>query len=173
MKQISIGQTTNADVYLDGNRLVGRVKEFKLDKVAYERVEHAALGMVGKAKLPGRQLEAIDAKISWIWLETAILLKTADPTRAVSLQFEKFVDVFDADGLILSEGYRILTQVKLLFAEEEMGAFKAGDDAVGVEHSCSVTRLMVKSTETDAFIREFDLFEGINRVNGKDVWPRY
>lgn len=172
MKQISIGQTTNADAYLDGNRLVGRIKEFKLDKVGYERVEHSALGMVGKANLPGRQLEAIEAKISWSWLETGVMLRTASPNKALSLQFEKFVDLFDADGLIEAEGYRIITQVKLLFAEEEMGAFKVGD-AVGVEHTCSVTRLVVKSTETDAFIREFDLFEGINRVNGKDVWPRY
>ena len=173
MKEVRIGQTTNADVYLEGNRLVGRIKEFKFDKLAYERVEHMALGMVGKAKLPARALEAIDATISWSWLETEILRRAANPTKALALQFEKFVDVFDADGLIVAEGYRIITSVSLLFAEEKMDAFKNGNDAIGVEHDCSVTRLVVKSTEDDTFLREIDIFQNINRAEGKDVWPRY
>lgn len=173
MREIKIGQTTNADVYLDGNRYVGRIKEFELDKLAYERVEHSALGMVGKAKLPARTLEAIEAKINFSWLETETMLMTALPNRAVTLQFEKYVDVFDDTGIVIDQGYRIITTVSLLFAEESMDAFKNGDDPIGRELECSVIRLVVKSTETDQFIREFDLFQNINRVNGTDVWPRY
>lgn len=172
-REIRIGQTTNADVYLDGNRYVGRIKEFDLDKVGYERVEHAALGMVGKAKLPGRTLEAIDAKISFSWLETETMLQTALPNRAVTFQFEKYVDVFDDTGIVVDEGYRVITTVSLLFAEESFDSFKNGDDPIGRELECSVIRLVVKSTETDVFIREFDLMQNINRVNGADVWPRY
>lgn len=173
MREIKIGQTTNADVYLDGNRLVGRIKEFELDKVGYERVTHEALGMVGKVKLPGRAMGPIDAKISFSWLETELMLKTAKPNEAVTLQFEKFVDIFDQGGLAAAEGYRIITTVTLLFAEESMDAFKMGDDPIGRELECSVIRLVVKSTETDQFIREYAPFENINRVNGEDVWPRY
>jgi hypothetical protein len=173
MREIKIGQTTNADVYLEGNRYVGRIKEFELDKLAYERIEHAALGMVGKAKLPARTLEAIEAKISFSWLETETMLMTALPNKAVTLQFEKFVDVFDDTGVVVDQGYRIITTVSLLFAEESFDAFKNGDDPIGRELECSVTRLVVKSTETDQFVREFDLFQNINRVNGTDVWPRY
>jgi P2 family phage contractile tail tube protein len=173
MREIKIGQTTNADVYMDGSRLVGRIKEFEVDKVAYERVTHEALGMVGKVKLPGRTLEPIDAKISFSWLETAVMLKTALPNRAITFQFEKFVDIFDQDGLVVGDGYRIITTASLLFAEEAMDAFKNGDDPIGREHECSVIRYVVKSTETDQFIREFAPFENINRVNGADVWPAY
>lgn len=172
-REIRIGQTTNADVYMDGNRLVGRIKEFKLDKLAYERVTHEALGMVGKMKLPGRAMEAIDAKITFSWLETDVMLKTALPNRAVTFQFEKFVDVFDQGGLIVSEGYRIITTVDLLFAEETFDAFKIGNDPIGRELDCTVARLLVKSTESDVFIREYVPFHNINRVNGQDVWPRY
>lgn len=172
-REIRIGQTTNADTYLEGNRLVGRIKEFEIDKVAYERVTHEALGMVGKVKLPGRTLEPIDAKITFSWLETELMLRTALPNRAIPFQFEKFVDIFDQGGLVVSEGYRIITSVNLLFAEESMDAFKNGDDAIGREHECSVIRYVVKSTETDQFIREFAPFENINRVNGADVWPAY
>jgi P2 family phage contractile tail tube protein len=172
-REIRIGQTTNADVYLDGSRLVGRIKEFEVDKVAYERVTHEALGMVGKVKLPGRTLEPIDAKITFSWLETELMLRTALPNRGMAFQFEKFVDIFDQGGLVAGEGYRIITYATLLFAEEAMDAFKNGDDAIGREHECSVIRYVVKSTESDVFIREFAPFENINRVNGADVWPAY
>ena len=173
-REIRIGQTTNADVYLDGARLVGRIKEFKLDKVGYERVTHEALGMVGKVKLPGRSAEPIGAKIKFSWLETEIMLRTALPNRAMTFQFEKFVDVFDQGGLVVDAGYRIITTTTLLFAEEAMDAFKIGDkDGVGREHDCSVIRLAVKSTETGQFIREYAPMENINRVDGKDVWPAY
>jgi uncharacterized protein len=173
MREIRIGQTTNADVYLEGNRLVGRIKEFELDKVGYERVTHEALGMVGKVKLPGRTMEPIDAKINFSWLETELMLRTALPNKAVTFQFEKFVDIFDQGGLVTGEGYRIITTTTLLFAEESMDAFKNGDDPIGRELECSVIRLVVKSTETDQFIREYAPFENINRVNGADVWPAY
>jgi uncharacterized protein len=173
MREIRIGQTTNADVYLEGNRLVGRVAEFELEKLAYERVTHEALGMVGKVSLPGRTLEAINAKIKFSWLETELMLRTALPNKAVGFQFEKFVDIFDQSGLVAGEGYRIITSVNLLFAEESMDAFKNGEDPIGRELECSVIRLVVKSTETDQFIREYAPFENINRVNGADVWPAY
>lgn len=173
MREIRIGQTTNADVYLEGDRLVGRIEEFNLDKVGYERVEHEALGMVGKMKLPGRTMEPIDAKIKFSWLETELMVKTALPNKAVTLQFEKFVDIFDQGGVVSEEGYRIITTVSLLFTEESMDAFKNGKDAIGRELQCSVIRLVVKSTETDQFIREYAPFENINRVDGVDVWSRY
>jgi P2 family phage contractile tail tube protein len=172
MQEIRIGQTTNADVYMDGARLVGRIAEFKLDKVGYERIEHAALGMVGKAKLPGRTLEAIDATIKFDWLETDVMLRTAVPNVLTMFQFEKFVDVFDHGGLVVANGYRIITTVGCLFAEEALDALKNGE-AVGYETTCSVPYLMVKSTEKDVFIREIDISANINRVNGAEVWPRY
>jgi P2 family phage contractile tail tube protein len=173
MREIRIGQTTNVDVYLEGARLIGRVTEFELDKVGYEVVTHQALGMIGKAELPGRALEPLKAKISFAWLETEIWLRTALPNVAMPLQFEKFVDVFDAGGVIRAEGYRIITMVNLLFTEQSLGAFKMGEDPIGLEHECSVTRLVTKSTETGQFIREIDVFQNINRVNGQDVWPAY
>ena len=173
MKEIRIGQTTNVDVYIEGNRLVGRIEEFNLDKVGYETVDHEALGMVGKVELPGRTMQPIKAKMKFSWLETELMLKTALPNVAVPLQFEKFVDIFDQSGVVEGEGYRIITSVSVLFSEESMDAFKNGKDAIGRELQCSVIRLVVKSTETDQFIREYAPFENINRVNGADVWSRY
>lgn len=173
MREIRIGHTSTADVYVEGNRLAGRIAEFTLDKIGYKQVTHESLGMVGAVELPSRGLEPLKAKIKFQWLETELMLKTALPNRAVGFMFEKFVDVFDQTGLVTASGYRILTNVQLLFAEENFDAFKLGDDAIGREVACSVIRLSVKSTETDQFIREYAPMEGINRVNAVDVWPGY
>lgn len=173
MREIRIGQTTNVDCYLEGNRLVGRVKEFELDDFEYEPVEHAALGMVGKLKLPGRMANELMGTITFSWLETELLLKTLKPNTGVTFQFEKFVDVFDQDGVVVAEGYRIITTVTLLFGKTSFDAFKNSNDGIGVKHECSVIRLAVKSTETDKFLIEYAPMESINRVNGEDVWARY
>lgn len=173
MRSIRLGQTTNTDCYLAGNRLVGRIKEFKLDKFGYEKVAHKTLGSVGAVELPSRGVEALKAKIKFEWLETAIMAMVALPNKVVTLQFENYVDIFDAGGLAVDEGYRVITIVDLLFNEEQIDAFKMGNDSVGSEADCSVTRIIIKSTETDQFIREYAPLAGVNRVDGKDVWPSY
>jgi len=173
LQKIKSGQVTNADVYMDGAQIAGRIASMEPDEIAYEMVEHKALGMVGQAELPGRQLKAIKATIKWIWLETAVLLKTATPNRSVTFTVEQFVDVFDATGLVIGQSYRVVSNYTVLFGAEEWAAMEAGDESMGYETPCSVVRLTVKSTETDQFVREFDLFAGINRVDGKDVWPKY
>lgn len=46
--KIQINRITNANIYLDGNNLLGRATEIKLPDVSLIMQEHKALGMVGK-----------------------------------------------------------------------------------------------------------------------------
>lgn len=50
--KIQINRITNANIYLDGNNLLGRATEIKLPDVSLIMQEHKALGMVGKIELP-------------------------------------------------------------------------------------------------------------------------
>lgn len=172
-REIRVGQTTNADVYMNGNRHVGRIKSAKFDKIAYEKVSHSALGMVGKWDGPSRALEPIKFKVMFAWLDTESMLAGWSPTKALDLMFEKYVDVFDGDGLVTAEGYRVITQLSMLVSERSFEDFKNDKDGIGFEFDASVHRFSIKSTDTDVIIQEYDVFNGINRVNGADVWPRY
>lgn len=167
--EIRLGQTTNADVYVDGNRHVGRVKEFGLDKLGYETVTHEALGLKIKVDLPGRTMEALNATISFAWLEIEMLLRTLVPNRAITFTFEQFVDVFSEEGFETGESYKLKTTVSLLFKSSTFDAFKNGE-GMGIEHECSVIRYTVKSDANDLPIIEVAPLANICRVNGVDVW---
>ncbi len=45
--KIQINRITNANIYLDGNNLLGRASEIKLPDISMIMQEHKALGMVG------------------------------------------------------------------------------------------------------------------------------
>jgi len=168
-REIRLGQTTNADVYLEGNRHVGRIKEFGPDKIGYETVSHEALGMKIKIDLPGRTMEPLNASITFAWLETDLLLRTLLPNRAVNFQFEQFVDIFSAEGFETGESYRLNTNVSLLFKSSSFDAFKNGE-GMGIEHECSIINWTMKSTESDGYLFEFAPLANIARVGGQDVW---
>ncbi|WP_027809960.1 phage major tail tube protein, partial [Burkholderia cenocepacia] len=50
--KIEINRITNANIYVNGNSLLGRAEEIKLPDISAIMQEHKALGMVGKIELP-------------------------------------------------------------------------------------------------------------------------
>ena len=47
----AIHQIVNANVYMNGNSLLGKAKEFKLPDIEFEFIEHKGLGLHGTIKL--------------------------------------------------------------------------------------------------------------------------
>ena len=54
----------NANVYLNGNNLMGQAAEFKMPEIEIAQDEHKGLGMVGTIKLPSG-VEALEGEITW------------------------------------------------------------------------------------------------------------
>ena len=52
--KIEINRITNANIYVNGNSLLGRAEEIKLPDISAIMQEHKALGMVGKIELQCR-----------------------------------------------------------------------------------------------------------------------
>lgn len=169
---MKLGQVTNSDVYFDGVNIAGRVSEFSIEDVGYETIEHKALGMIAIVELPARTLNPLKAKIKFDWLDEAIMRRTALPNRAVTMQFQSYVDVFDADGVNTALGYRLITSVDLMFASSAIDALQNGENS-GDEIECTCLRLVVSSSRSSVPIREINVTENINRVDGADVWPTY
>ncbi|VEI47046.1 phage major tail tube protein [Actinobacillus equuli] len=44
---IAINQIVNANVYINGNSLMGKAQEFKIPDIEFESIEHKGLGLVG------------------------------------------------------------------------------------------------------------------------------
>jgi len=172
MDPIKLGQVTNADVYMDGAQIIGRIDEFKIEGVGYKEVKHEALGMIANVELPGRTLEPMKAKIKFAWLDEAVMRKTALPNRVVNFQTQQYVDIFDSDGLVIEQGHRLITSLGVLFRQSDLDAIKNGEKA-GDDLECSVVRLRVTTSRSSVPIREISVFDNINRADGKDVWPTY
>lgn len=62
--KIQINRITNANIYLDGNNLLGRASEIKLPDISMIMQEHKALGMVGKIELPAG-FDKLEGEIKW------------------------------------------------------------------------------------------------------------
>lgn len=172
MDTVKLGQVTNSDVYFAGSQIIGRVSEFSIEDVGYEMIEHKALGMIGMVELPARTLNALKAKIKFDWLDAEIMRKTALPNKAITMQFQSYVDVFDQSGINTSMGYRLITSVDLLFGSSTIDALQNGENS-GEELSATVLRLVITTSKTEVPIREISVADNINRVDGNDVWPTY
>lgn len=54
----------NANVYIDGNDLLGKASEFKLPEFEFEQDEYKGLGLKGTVKLP-MGVSALEGEITW------------------------------------------------------------------------------------------------------------
>jgi len=166
---ISLGQITNADIYLDDQRLVGRVKEFNIGDIANTMVEHASLGMIGKISLPSRAMEALTATLTLEYYEPDLVAALENPTKACRFFLHSYLDKFDAQGLAGASG-KLVTAVTVLPSKKTGRSHKLGENAEqGFE--LSITAITEKLSTQSAPLLEYDIFNGIYRINGKDVWP--
>lgn len=165
-----IAQITNADIYLNGTDVKGRVEEFEFDDIASAEIEHGALGMIGVLKLPGRPVDAIGGKIKFEWLDAELERALLNPTKRHNLQLHSYVDVFDETGLNTEKSHTLVTHVG--FHVMKRGGFKAKmGDPIGTEHAITVPSFSQKVYGEATPIIEFDAFAGIYNVNGEPVWP--
>ena len=167
---MNLGQITNADLYINGADVKGKVKEFDLDDIGATEVEHSALGMIGVINLPGRPVEALGGKISFDWLDEAVERDLLNPTKRHNMQLHSYVDVFDETGLNVGASHTLVTHVG--FHVVKRGGFKAKlGEGVGTEHAITVLSFSQKVYGDATAIIEFDAMANIYRVNGEPVWP--
>jgi P2 family phage contractile tail tube protein len=167
---LKIGQITNADLYLNGVDIKGRVEELDLGDIGSTEIEHATLGMIGVLKLPGRPVEAIDGKIKFEWLDELIERNLLNPTKRQSLQLHSYVDIFDQTGLNAEKSHTIVTHIG--FHVMKRGGVKSQlGKGMGSEHSITVPSFTQKVYGDPTPIIEFDVMSGIYNINGEAVWP--
>ena len=171
MNPIQIGQITDADVYLEGNRFVGRVETFKVGKVAAKNVDHENLGMIGAASLPSRALEALNATVNFKYLDPDVDRVILSPVKAFSWQLHGYVDIFGPDGLDEDKSHKLITTVKSLCRDTGDLEYKLGEPTQR-EVEMTILSLVAKRSNFSEPDIEYDLFNGIYRIAGKDVWPR-
>ena len=170
MALLRFGQITNAEVYFEDNTLVGMVKEFKIPKIAWQSIDHETLGQVAVWKAPARPMQALEGSVKFGFVDPDVAAMTYMPTRAWRFQIHHDVDVWGQDGLDTDKSYKLVTAVRLLFTESELGGAKLGDL---VEHDApfTCTRFVQRVYSEQTPLIGVDVMA--NRIWGKygDPWP--
>lgn len=79
---MQINAIFNANIYVNGNSLLGQASEIKLPEVEISQEEYKGLGLVGTIKLPSG-VEALEGEITWNSFYENVFTTVYHPFKAV------------------------------------------------------------------------------------------
>ncbi|MBP3847449.1 phage major tail tube protein [bacterium] len=167
MSKIEINKLTNANIYMNGNNLLGRAEEVQLPQIKHKMAEHKALGMVGSAEFFAG-IDKLECKIKWNALYPNVLRTCSNPFNAAMIQVRASLETYSGTGRISevpATAFIIGT-----FKEFPLGTIKPHENAE-YETTMSVTyaKLIVDKQE----IFEIDVLQNIYKVGMIDVLSKF
>jgi P2 family phage contractile tail tube protein len=164
---ITLNTLNNANIYIDGNSLLGQAEEFKLPTVKFKMADHKAVGMVGTIKLPSG-FDALEGEIKWNSFYREVWNKLLDPYTAIQLQARGSLETYNSQGRQAQVPYVVFLTCS--FSEVPMGDFKQNDKA---EFQSKFTATYIKQTVDGNDVLEVDAMANIYKVNGVDKLDLY
>jgi P2 family phage contractile tail tube protein len=165
--QVQINRITQANIYLDGNSMIGRAEEVSLGALKNKMAGHKALGMVGEFEF-FTGIDKLEGKIKWNSFYADNMTATGDPTVIHDMQVRTSVQKYGAGGLIGE--VPMVVFLRVAFKDVPLGNFKQHDN---VETEVSFTIYYVKSVIDGQEVLEFDVFTNRYKVNGTDILSKY
>lgn len=167
MSKIAVNMLSNANVYMDGNSLLGRAAEVELPDVKYKTADFDALGMIGITELFAG-LEKMEAKIKWTSFYTEVMREAANPFKTVRLQVRSNLETFQGGGKV--NEIPVVALITGTFKNLPGGSRKKGEPAQP-ETNFSVS--YIKVTVDGDELYEIDVLQNIYKVDGKDLLETY
>ena len=164
---IQINRITNANVYLNGNSLLGTVDEITLPDISVKETEHKALGMVGTIQLPSG-FDKLEGRIKWNSFYLDVWLRFGNPFVPVQLQCRASVDTYTSQGRIAQ--VPLVTFLTATIKKLPLGTFKQHDNA---EFQSDYTSTYVKQQMNGQDVIELDTLANIFKVGGVDQLDIY
>lgn len=167
MSKISLNRVTNANIYIEGNCLLGRAEEIKLPDINMAMDEHKALGMMAKIELPNG-FEKLEGEIKLNSFYPEVWAKVNNPFGMVQMQCRSSLETWDSTGR--AQQRALVTFMSVLFKKNPMGTFKQNDKA---EFQSGYTCYYVKQVLDGVDMVELDVMANIFKVNGIDQLALY
>jgi uncharacterized protein len=96
MALMNVQRVTNANIYLDGNSLLGRAEEIELAWPKAKMVDHKGLGMFGTAEFPAG-IDKLEAKVKWSSIYSEVL-QTISIFASHQFQVRASVEQYTSQG---------------------------------------------------------------------------
>lgn len=164
---VAINQIVNANVYINGNSLLGKAKEIKLPDIEFEQIEHKTLGLVGTIKLPAG-LNALEGEVTWDSYYPEVRAQNYNPMKNIQLMVRSDVQVFNSMGLAAEEP--LVTIMNVQFNKTTGGSFKP-KEALELQDTFQI--YSIKQTLAGKEVLFVDVYSNAFRVNGQDVLQKY
>lgn len=164
---LTVNRLTNANIYVNGNNLLGQAAEITLPDVKHKMSDHQALGMVGVVELFAG-IEKMEAKIKWNSFYRDTLVAFANPTQALNLQCRSSVEEYGPAGR--ASQTPAVCYVTGYAKNIPGGNFKQHDN-VEVESMMTVTYIKLEIGGVPVY--EIDVMANVYKVNGVDILAEY
>jgi hypothetical protein len=156
-------KVTNGNVYLQGNKLVGKFSEISFPDIKYKMTDFTSLGMLSDIELPSG-IEKLEAKIKFTAIFADEFNKLTDITTPASLIFRGNKEGFT--GNIRSTEENITISITGIGKNIPLGGFKANQMT---EFELVVAVWACKVTDAGKPVIEFDAFSNTLMVGGKNL----
>lgn len=168
MPPVTVKRLQEANVYLNGNSLLGQTSEIKLPEVVHKYSDHKALGLVGELEL-WSSLQKMNADFTFNSYYPDTMALCADPFTACDLQVRSSLRTYGPGGGVTSE-VPVVAFLKGTWIQSATGSFKQGDPSdIPTKMSVKYFRLVVDGRE----ILEVDVLANIFKVGGNDLLAQY
>ena len=157
----------NANVYVDGNNFLGKVREFELPTINQKTDPHEVMGLIGTPEF-SEGLEPMEATFSWASFYSDVYQKIGNPMQAVQLQVRGSAANYTANGRTSETA--VVVHMTVNFKTVPMGTFTP-KTAVELESTASVHA--IKLEIGGVVVLEIDVLANIYKVNGLDIMAEY
>ncbi|MFV2030821.1 phage major tail tube protein [Neisseria sp. S1] len=153
----------NANVYIDGNSLLGKAAEITAPEIEFTMDEVTGLGLFGTIKLPSG-MEALEAEVTWNSFYPEVAARSRNPFKSAQLIIRSNLQTFDAAGL--EKEVPMVTTMTGTFGKDALGGFKPKEKA---EFSSTFQVNEVRQVSDGRELFYYNAFTNTLRVNGQDV----
>ena len=167
MAGIQLNRITNANIYINGNCLLGRAEEIKLPDINAMMSEHKALGMIAKIELP-TGFDKMEGELKWNSFYPDVWESVHNPFKMVQLQVRSDLQTYNSQGLQVRQP--LVTFLSVMFKKNPLGTFKQLDNA---EFSSSYTAYAIKQTLAGVDQLELDVMANVYKIKGVDQLDIY
>ena len=166
-QKIKIGRLTNANIYLDGGSLLGRVEEFQCPTVAFKQSEHKALGLNGTVEYYSG-IEKMEGSMKWTSYYPEFMKKLANPFKAIRIQVRGSLEEYQGGERV----GQVPTVVFLTIQPKNfpLGSFQQHNNVeLSTNYGCTYVRMEIDGEP----ITEVDVEANIFKVDGQDLLATY
>jgi len=159
----------NANVYVDGVNLLGKVADCSLPNISFKQADHRALGMIGTTQFFSG-IDAMEATLNWSSIYPDMMKIFANPRKVIKLTLYSSLEVLTAaDGV--SEEKKLKTEFHGTVKGFPLGSFKPGEVVSDISTKIAVHYLK-QDLAGDAVI-EIDVMNNIFKAAGEDILANY